>query len=300
MNEMAVDLRTSDLDEIREAVEGLFCPFSLRPRAKKYEAQLHHRRLGELSFTNISYDQPIDIEVPPQLPAFLIQFPLRGTFQARTEGANHLISTELAHLIPPGKPLKLHCPVATDFLVIAMDPSEVAGSSKVPDTLALTGAGASLAHCLRFLQAEAFRLDTSPVGEKAAGHAKRMLGSLLLDLLHGDPYLTPPSPWYIKRAEEFMEANLDGDIGIQEISAGASIGIRTLYYGFQKAHGISPMAWLKQRRLDRVRAELLAAHPAETTVTDVALRWGFFHLGRLASDYRARFGELPSETLQRR
>jgi AraC-like DNA-binding protein len=34
-------------------------------------------------------------------------------------------------------------------------------------------------------------------------------------------------------------------------------------------------------------------------VTAVALRWGFGHLGQFAADYRARFGELPSETLRR-
>jgi AraC family transcriptional regulator, ethanolamine operon transcriptional activator len=38
---------------------------------------------------------------------------------------------------------------------------------------------------------------------------------------------------------------------------------------------------------------------ATTSVTDVALQRGFFHLGRFAHDYRELFGESPSETLRR-
>ncbi|MFP5477787.1 MAG: helix-turn-helix domain-containing protein, partial [Gammaproteobacteria bacterium] len=36
-----------------------------------------------------------------------------------------------------------------------------------------------------------------------------------------------------------------------------------------------------------------------THVAGVALRWGFGHLGRFSADYRARFGEYPSETVRR-
>jgi AraC-like DNA-binding protein len=58
------------------------------------------------------------------------------------------------------------------------------------------------------------------------------------------------------------------------------------------------MAWLKQRRLDRVRIELTSADPAATTVTSVALRWRFWHVGRFARSYQMRFGEAPSQTLK--
>jgi hypothetical protein len=34
-------------------------------------------------------------------------------------------------------------------------------------------------------------------------------------------------------------------------------------------------------------------------VSAVANRWGFWHLGQLAADYRNLFDELPSETLAR-
>jgi AraC family ethanolamine operon transcriptional activator len=48
-----------------------------------------------------------------------------------------------------------------------------------------------------------------------------------------------------------------------------------------------------------VRRELRDANPATTQVQDVAARWGFWHLSHFASDYRAMFGELPSDTLRK-
>jgi AraC family ethanolamine operon transcriptional activator len=51
------------------------------------------------------------------------------------------------------------------------------------------------------------------------------------------------------------------------------------------------------RRMAAVRGELLAGRPG-TTVTDTAMRWGFFHLGRFAEEYGALFSELPSQTLR--
>ena len=59
------------------------------------------------------------------------------------------------------------------------------------------------------------------------------------------------------------------------------------------------MSYLRDARLDRVRAELadLTGAPG-VKVTEVAMKWGFHHLGRFSAAYRQRFGESPSETLR--
>ncbi|WP_460359141.1 helix-turn-helix domain-containing protein [Mycobacterium sp. ZZG] len=53
-----------------------------------------------------------------------------------------------------------------------------------------------------------------------------------------------------------------------------------------------------RRQLHHVRAELIAHSPPSVTVTMVAGRWGFLHLGRFAIQYRQLFGESPSQTLR--
>jgi AraC-like DNA-binding protein len=70
-------------------------------------------------------------------------------------------------------------------------------------------------------------------------------------------------------------------------------------HAVQRYRGTTPMDHIRARRLERVHDELLAADPLATSVTDVAMRWGFGHLGKFAQAYRRRFDERPSETLRR-
>lgn len=70
---------------------------------------------------------------------------------------------------------------------------------------------------------------------------------------------------------------------------------RSLFRGFQRLRGYGPMEAVRRARLLRVRRDLLAADSREK-VTDVAMRWGFYHLGRFSGLYSEHFGELPSET----
>ncbi len=74
--------------------------------------------------------------------------------------------------------------------------------------------------------------------------------------------------------------------------------MRSLYEGFRRFRGTSPMEFLRTMRLRRVREDLIDA-PAGTTVSDVATRWGFYQFGRFAAQYRQLFGETPSATLRR-
>jgi AraC-like DNA-binding protein len=60
------------------------------------------------------------------------------------------------------------------------------------------------------------------------------------------------------------------------------------------------MQYLQRQRLQRIRAELVQTRSADTTIADIAYRWGCRHLGEFNRKYRACFGETPSETRQRK
>ena len=107
-------------------------------------------------------------------------------------------------------------------------------------------------------------------------------------------------PAYLRSAVDFISTNLAESLSVDDIAAAAGVSKRTLHAAFQVNLGLGVMTFVIQRRLKQVNQQLLDADVDSTTVTDVAMTNGFQHLGRFSSAYRKRFGEYPSETLQRR
>jgi AraC-like DNA-binding protein len=103
----------------------------------------------------------------------------------------------------------------------------------------------------------------------------------------------------VKRAIDYIEANLTSPIGLAEITAAAGVPGRTLLEHFRRYKGTSPMGYLRRARYARVREALRSGESGER-VTDIALSMGFNHMGRFSVEYRRRFGESPSETLRQR
>jgi AraC family ethanolamine operon transcriptional activator len=98
------------------------------------------------------------------------------------------------------------------------------------------------------------------------------------------------------RAQEYLHNHLDAELTIRGLCRATGATARTLHRAFQEQFGTTPKAYLKMLRLNGVRDDLLQ-HTPGTTVTDIAIRWGFLHLGWFSHDYREMFGETPSQTL---
>lgn len=109
--------------------------------------------------------------------------------------------------------------------------------------------------------------------------------------------LKPASPYYVIRAEEYMRANVAEPITLCHLAGVAGVSQRSLFDGFRKYRNTSPIALLRELRLQRVKEELREPSTTRLTVTEVAASYGFTRLGSFAAEYRKRFGELPSETL---
>ena len=104
----------------------------------------------------------------------------------------------------------------------------------------------------------------------------------------------------VKKAEEYALAHTHDHVHVGDLCRAASVSERALQYAFKDVVGVTPVAYLIRLRLHRVRQALLAAGRGSTTVSAVALDWGFWHLGEFSRAYKECFGELPSETLRRR
>ncbi|MBR0865036.1 AraC family transcriptional regulator [Bradyrhizobium diazoefficiens] len=97
-----------------------------------------------------------------------------------------------------------------------------------------------------------------------------------------------------------IRALLSGDLAqpiySEEIARELGLSVRTLHDVVRRYRGMSLHRYLRLRRLWLVRQRLLAG---ADSVKAVALAFGFWHLSDFSRSYRDRFGEAPSETLER-
>ena len=105
-------------------------------------------------------------------------------------------------------------------------------------------------------------------------------------------------PKLVHRTKEWLARDDSGPKGVQQIARHFGVSTRHLYRAFREEVGTPPARYLKRHRMTKARFDLLSADPGETTVTDVAVSWGFWELGRFAVEYRSLFGETPSQTLR--
>jgi AraC-like DNA-binding protein len=137
------------------------------------------------------------------------------------------------------------------------------------------------------------------------GPAERLLAATLLTFA-GEAEGAKPiqeahdaHPEALRRAIAFIEANPGRDISLADIARAAYVSPRTVQLAFRRHLDSTPIRYLRQVRLDHAHAQLEAASAGDgTTVTAVALDWGFANPGRFANLYRAAFGVAPSATLR--
>lgn len=109
-----------------------------------------------------------------------------------------------------------------------------------------------------------------------------------------------PAPRVVRRVIELIDSTPAKAFTVADLALHAGVSERSLHAAFRRQLGMSPMYYVRRRRLEQAHEELLQLDPATgAKVTDVALRHGFTHTGRFAAAYRQHFGEPPSTTLRR-
>lgn len=166
-----------------------------------------------------------------------------------------------------------------------------------------TPAGRSWRSALKVLWREVEDPDSLLRHSRAYGaHLERLLVRALLFAVrheHSEAIWAEVAParWRsVKRAVDAIQAAPERDWALDELADLAGVSARRLQQGFREQMGLSPMVFLRNVRLDRVRRELLSG--AEN-IGWVSAYWHLGHSGRFAAAYRERYGETPSETRRR-
>ncbi|WP_169795856.1 AraC family transcriptional regulator [Curtobacterium ammoniigenes] len=103
----------------------------------------------------------------------------------------------------------------------------------------------------------------------------------------------------VRQAIEFMVEHAAEPLSTAELADEVGLSVRGLQQAFRRQLGQAPNVVFRAIRLDRAHDDLCEASSSETSVAEIAARWGFAHLGRFSGAYLARFGEYPRNTLHR-
>jgi AraC-like DNA-binding protein len=312
------DFRTENLDDYRAKVADILKPFSLvgRPRGY-YDARLANRSLLRSDMVVIDYGEEVRIDADIMQDFHILQVPLRGAYCVNSNGHTSIVRRGEAHLIHDAMPLSMACSADLSLLVFKFDKHIFPAFSaeevrrRTPEhkrfgyLLPFAGpSGQSLQRTIQFVASETLDGGIIRHRPEARQYAEDLLMSAILGALQ-DPTRSNEAKLivgaipYVRRAESFIERHINDDLTLEDIVAASRVSARTLFYGFRKTHGVGPWAWARMRRLEGAYAALMSASGRDTRVTDIALDWGFTHLGRFSAAYRLQFGETPSETLAR-
>jgi AraC-like DNA-binding protein len=313
---------TDSVDDAAEAVGRIFCPHRLAPehRTSPDFFALHNSAVfGGLSVNYVAYGGSVSIDPGCLERFFLLQIPVHGSARIKTASRDLATAPDAcASLLSPTVPTQMvwHGDCAQIILLVdrrlleqraAALSGRPAGAVEFEPAVDLCSAGGqALRSRVMALVELAERLGprrplsslvTADIREgllAALLHGQRHSASDAIDRFAGRAEALPPS---LRRAREFLHAHADEPLDLEQLAAVAGIGIRALQLGFRRHFGTSISEMLRDIRLARLNARLIAASPDES-VTDIAFELGFTHLSRTASVYRAKFGETPSVTLR--
>jgi AraC-like DNA-binding protein len=308
--------RSDDLDVFRAHVNDLFYPArveTLHPRARLEGAWLSGVRLRHLTLGFVRFGADTSVDCGP-LGYYHVNVPYAGRVESVC-GERHEVAragvgtcyTPVRHTVLPrwsADAAKLCIKIPRESLE-----SELEGllgrpvSSWVDFQFAVdyaTPAAQSWLATLGLLLAELDRSGSlvhasTPYRE----HLERLvIGGLLLaqpneftaELESGQ---RPARPRTVSRVVALIEEHPERHYTVADLARHAGVSARRLQQGFREHVGMTPLEFHRATRLERARRDLV---DGEGSVTDVALRWGFKHLGRFAEAYRERFGKLPSQT----
>jgi AraC family ethanolamine operon transcriptional activator len=105
--------------------------------------------------------------------------------------------------------------------------------------------------------------------------------------------------YIVNRVRELTLSSYGYPLTIGELCTALRISRRTLNHAFARVLGITPVSYMRNVRLHRVRAELQSSPYQVSTIANLATKWGFWHMSLFSRYYRELFGELPHETLER-
>ena len=295
---------------------------SLKWRRGTVDSAMFKGELNQLRLYLLRYGAEVEVTPRPFEDFALVHMSLRGGSEIEVDGERLNVAEGRAAVIAPRRKVHLHWFPGTDQLILKVphamirdlqgkgdgDDLALAPGFLVPRMLAPQWD--LLMQCLLNIMAVP---KDSTLTASWVDHFERNIAKFLVE--HQPATVLQKSPAAriaaavegddrslshadgarrMEAVREYMQSRLSAPISLSDLARAGKVSVRTLNQLSHRHHGATPMELLRNMRLDAVRSRLVLQPDAN--VTDVALDFGFGHLGRFAAYYHERFHELPRDT----
>ncbi|WP_166347962.1 helix-turn-helix domain-containing protein [Phytoactinopolyspora limicola] len=133
------------------------------------------------------------------------------------------------------------------------------------------------------------------MGTRLAHSALDLVTTMFASELDLERTATDPHHALMQQIRSYIDDNLAAtDLGPSRIAAEHFISTRHLH-GLFREQGTTVSSWIRERRLERCRRDLLDPVHAQRPVAAVAAKWGFVDAAHFSRVFKATFGQSPSE-----
>jgi len=281
------------------------------PRASRPQAHLSHRAFAELDLCRITYGAPVRVVSPALELCFHLQVLLHGHCLWRHARQEHALAPGELLMINPDDPVDLTYSADCEKFIVKV-PVRLLASLCSQQRWGVPEGGVrfvqhryrlddvqGLVSLLGMVCQEAEEAEAQPLVQS---HYTQIVASKLLCLLKTNVRRegAQASPLNFERVLAYIDRHLQQELDTDTLARLAQVSPRTLYGLFERNAHTSPIDYIRQRRLARVHACLNDPGCTVRSVSELAMDYGFMHLGRFSEQYRKQFGELPSQTLRQR
>jgi AraC-like DNA-binding protein len=120
----------------------------------------------------------------------------------------------------------------------------------------------------------------------------------LLDVQEAQtPHFTKSEKTSLKIKKDLFK-HMDHTMSVETLAKKYTISVKSLENAFKSLYGIRPNKFMRLLKLNLVHHELVQSKSSQTSVSKVAQKWGFVHMGRFSKFYTELFGENPSISLK--
>ena len=304
-------LRTADPDEFAERIRPVACTLSILTEGKKgFCGDLTAVRLARTSIFTVGFSRTRVVD-DNQRSFLSLTIPVSGS--ARIRSGQHV------HEFSPGSAAIIRHDDILDYrvterpcksLVVNFDQVFVEAFLGGHERLQFPAKGSTASISDRSASGRTL-LQLAHFVWRGAGHgafidpsslASREMEKTLLaaffDATSQAPARDHCQSAQLRRAIDYLMDHLADPVSLVDVASYAGVSERSLRREFQRNYGMTVRQFLIRRRLEASHHALQSKEGSGTTVTEVATRFGFSHLGRFASAYRSTFGCSPSDSLK--